>query len=195
MKQHDGLAMYRCGTRKTQRGAGLIEVLIAVLVMAIGILGVTAMQVAGKRNLYEATQRSLATALARDILERMRSNPTALNSYVATVGQGSISTAPATCTNADCDPVGLAARDLYEFEQAIDGASETVTSGSDTNSVGGLVNPTACITNNVGNITVSIAWRGAAETSDPDSGNTCGAGLYGTDDSQRRLLVISTYIE
>lgn len=182
-------------SRKQQRGVGLIEVLIAVLVMAIGILGVTAMQVAGKRNIYEATQRSLATALARDILERMRSNPSALSSYVATVGRGSISTAPASCNTSDCTPTALASRDLYDFEQALDGASETLTVGTDTSSTGGLVSPTACITNNAGNVTVSIAWRGASETSDPDPANTCGAGLYGANDSQRRLLVISTYIE
>ncbi len=68
--------------RARSAGIGLVEVLVALLVFSVGILGVTAMQLAAKRSGYEATQRSIATSLARDIIERMRSNPGQLPGYV-----------------------------------------------------------------------------------------------------------------
>ena len=51
-------------------GASLIEVLIAVLIFTSGALGLAGMQLVAKRNTYEATQRSIATGLAGDILEQ-----------------------------------------------------------------------------------------------------------------------------
>lgn len=182
--------------KTTQKGVGLIEVLVAMLIFALGILGMASMQLGAKRSSYDALQRSLATTLAHDIIERMRSNPStaALNVFgaVANVGGGSIGTTPAACTTA-CTPTQLAARDIWEWEQALDGASEI--SGS--TNVGGLVSPKACIAYAAGLVTVTIAWKGYESTYDPDNTNTCGAGLglYGTDEKERRLLVLTTYIE
>ena len=62
---------------KRQYGLGMIEVLVAGLIFALGVLGLSTMQVKAKRTSYDALQRSLATSLARDMVARMRSNPTA----------------------------------------------------------------------------------------------------------------------
>lgn len=178
--------------RRRARGAGLIEVLIAVLILSVGLLGMLAMQTTAKRTAHEAAQRSLATAMAREILERMRSNPSALGSYVATLGGGSIATAPASCVTGSCDSTQMASRDLYELEQMLDGAAEK---GSDATNVGGLVAPTACITNASGVVVVAIAWKGVAELRN-STASTCGngLGLYGTGEVLRRLVVLSTFI-
>ncbi len=183
-----------------QIGVGLIEVLIALLVLGVGILGMVSMQVTAKRNSYEATQRSIATALASDIIERMRSNPSELISYDAqTLGGGSIGTAPASCNTAPCVTSALASRDLYEWEQSLDGAAEKITLGGTTSNAGGLIDPQACIDTDTaglsGSVTVAIAWKGVAELTNPTA-STCGesSGLYGTDQKQRRLLVITTYV-
>lgn len=174
------------------RGAGLIEVLIAVLVLSVGLLGMLAMQTTAKRTAHEAAQRSLATTMAREILERMRSNPSALASYVGTLGRGSMATAPASCVTGSCTPTQMASRDRYELEQMLDGAAEQ---GSDAAKTGGLVAPTACITNATGVVVVAIAWKGVAELSNPTA-STCGngLGLYGAGEVQRRLVVLSTFI-
>ncbi len=74
---------------------GLVEVLVAVLIFAVGLLGMAAMQLAAKKSSYEATQRSIATSLSRDILERMRSNPGQIAAYVAN-DVGDTSSPPAT---------------------------------------------------------------------------------------------------
>jgi len=177
------------------RGAGLIEVLIAALVLAVGLLGMMTLQTTAKRYSYEAAQRSMASAVARDAIERMRSNPTVLPDYVATIGEGSISTAPTSCNTGTCTPAQLAARDLYEIELLLDGATERVTVDAVTSNAGGLVQPTACISHNAGNVQVAIAWRGVEEMTNPTESD-CGegTGLYGAGNVQRRLLVLSTFI-
>ena len=63
------------GRPRRSRGATLIEVLIAVLVLAVGILGLMGLQINGKRTTYEALQRSAAVNLAQDMINRMRANP------------------------------------------------------------------------------------------------------------------------
>lgn len=181
-----------------QGGIGLIEVLIAMLIFALGILGMATMQVNAKRVSYDALQRSIATALTRDIVERMRSNPsaTALAVFgaVNNLGGGTILAAPSACTQlSPCSPTQMATRDIWEWEQALDGASEVVGGVN----AGGLVSPKACITYAAGLVTVTIAWKGNNGQTDDIAANTCGRnlGLYGTGEVDRQLLVVTTYIE
>ena len=47
--------------RRSQAGAGLIEVLVAVLVMGVGLLGIAAMQATALRNHQSALERTQAT--------------------------------------------------------------------------------------------------------------------------------------
>lgn len=61
-------------TRRGQHGASLIEVLVAVLVMAIGLLGIAAMQTAALRNNQSALERSQAVIQSYAILDAMRAN-------------------------------------------------------------------------------------------------------------------------
>ncbi len=60
--------------RRRQRGLGLIEVLVALFVMAIGVLGAAAMQLNALRFNQFASERSQATFLAYEIADRMRAN-------------------------------------------------------------------------------------------------------------------------
>lgn len=57
-----------------QGGVGLIEVLIAVLVMAIGLLGIAALQATALRNSQSSMERSQATVHSYAILDAMRAN-------------------------------------------------------------------------------------------------------------------------
>jgi len=56
------------------KGFSLIEVLIALLVLAIGLLGLAALQAQALRYNHDAYVRTQATNLAYDIIERMRTN-------------------------------------------------------------------------------------------------------------------------
>ncbi|PPD30682.1 MAG: type IV pilus modification protein PilV [Methylomonas sp.] len=59
---------------KRQLGFSMIEVLVAVLVLAIGLLGVAAIQTVALKNNNSALQRSQATMLAYFMMDAMRAN-------------------------------------------------------------------------------------------------------------------------
>ena len=59
------------------RGVGLIEVLVAVLVLAIGLLGAAAMQATALRNSQSSLERSQGVMHVYTILDAMRANPAA----------------------------------------------------------------------------------------------------------------------
>lgn len=62
------------GRPPAQRGFSLLEVLIAVLVLSIGLLGLAGLYAVGLRSVDSANLRTQATVLTQDILERMRAN-------------------------------------------------------------------------------------------------------------------------
>ncbi|MCS3807277.1 type IV pilus modification protein PilV [Xanthomonas sp. 4461] len=66
--------MYRPLSKQLQRGATLIEVMISVLVMAIGLLGIAAMQTTALRNSQSSLERSGAVIQAYTVLDAMRAN-------------------------------------------------------------------------------------------------------------------------
>ncbi len=57
-----------------QRGAGLIEVMVAVLISATGVIGAAALQLNSVKFNQSANARSSAVFLANDICDRMRAN-------------------------------------------------------------------------------------------------------------------------
>ena len=83
-------------------GFTLLEVLIALLVLSIGLLGLAALQTTGLRANQMASMRTLATQFTYDITDRMRSNPAgvAAGDYVITRAQ--VPASPAV-TIADTD--------------------------------------------------------------------------------------------
>jgi len=66
---------------RQQRGAGLIEVLIAVLIMGIGLLGIAAMQTTALRNTSSSLDRSQAVIQNYAIAEALRSNLTETKTF------------------------------------------------------------------------------------------------------------------
>lgn len=57
-----------------EQGFTMVELMVAVLVLAIGLLGLAGLQVWGLSNNHNAYLRTQATLLAQDIIERIRSN-------------------------------------------------------------------------------------------------------------------------
>lgn len=73
-----------------QSGFTLLEVLIAILVLSIGLLGLAGMMASSMRNSHSAYQRTQATWLAYDMIDRMRVNRAAAiastNNYNIAIG-------------------------------------------------------------------------------------------------------------
>jgi type IV pilus assembly protein PilV len=85
-----------------QAGFTLLEVLIALLVMSIGLLGLAALQTTGLRSNQMASMRTLATQFTYDITDRMRSNPAGVagGEYTITRAEDPAGT-PATVAETD----------------------------------------------------------------------------------------------
>ena len=64
-----------------QSGIGIIEIMIALLVLTIGLLGMASMQTTGLQMTSEALSRSQATILANDIIDRARANRENMDDY------------------------------------------------------------------------------------------------------------------
>jgi type IV pilus assembly protein PilV len=77
-----------------QGGFTLLEVLIALLVLSIGLLGLAALQTTGLRSNQMASMRTLATQFAYEITDRMRANPDGVgdSEYVITTAQAPAAT-------------------------------------------------------------------------------------------------------
>lgn len=60
------------------RGFSLIEVLVALLVISVGVLGVAALQTKGLQYTQDTVLRNNAVMLANDLIEVMRANPESL---------------------------------------------------------------------------------------------------------------------
>jgi len=179
----------------------MIEVLIALFVLAVGMLGTASLQLTSKRSNMEAKDRVIATMVTQGFIERMRMNPRQLATYTD-AGAGRVldgtSFAAVDCSVA-CTDTEMANLDLYELEQALVGSSEQIGGTS----VGGVSEPRACIDGPGGGsatYTVAIAWRGLTPLSDPTI-HTCGqgSGVYDTADGAqadvyRRVLVVNTFI-
>lgn len=170
------------------RGMTFIEVLIALVIMVTGILGAVAMQAMAKKGSFDAMQRSLASSLAQDIIERMRSNDaTALGNYAGTDYGVTLNAIPSKrCIASDglCTSAEMNTNDLYEWESALMGAD--VKKGS--SNAGGLVDARACVTVNNNAINVVITWQGRTEIV---NGSTEGCGDSG---NKRRQVLVEAFI-
>ena len=112
------------GNRGQAAGFTLIEVLVALVVLSIGLLGLAALQTAGLKYDHSAYQYSQATQLAYDILDRMRANRTAANSTSAYVTNYSDTTPPmpVDCGQASnaCSASDMAAYDVHQWKNQLE---------------------------------------------------------------------------
>ena len=100
-----------------QAGVGMVEVLVALVLLALGVLGFTALQLRAVEAGDEALIRSQATLLLRGLTESIRANPEGQSFYRANVqAYAGISASPNTnrsCLDSSCTPQQMAAYDAF----------------------------------------------------------------------------------
>lgn len=104
------------------RGYSLIEVMVALLVLAIGVLGLQALLLATLRTSDASAGRTLVSLATQSLADRMAANTPAvwLGSYVGTLTADANATAEQTCARTTpCTPVQLAARDLAAWRREL----------------------------------------------------------------------------
>ncbi|TRW92786.1 type IV pilus modification protein PilV [Candidatus Methylobacter oryzae] len=145
-------------------GFTLIEILIAALVLAVGLLGLAGLQAASIKNNLSAYNRSQATQLAYDMADRMRANKNesldpASGSVIAastylTIAPTSAA-AQASCeTVTGCTRAQMAQNDLFQWNAALAG---TLPSGTGTITVVAATRV----------FTITVSWK-----DNPDGSNT-----------------------
>ena len=105
-------------SRSHNRGFTLVEVLVALVVMTVGMLGVAVLYVEGLRMNRTAIHRTLAVSLAADMADRIRANNQVPAGY-AGAGPG----ANNNCVNgpATCSPVEQAQDDWFWWSRDMSG--------------------------------------------------------------------------
>lgn len=93
-------------------GVSLIEVLVAVLIFSVGLIGLAGLLIVSTRSNQEAFVRTQVTFLAGSMADRMRANPVGLwtNAYDGNY-PASLSSIPACDATNACDPAKIAKRD------------------------------------------------------------------------------------
>ncbi len=139
--------------RKLQRGISLIESMVAIVVMALGILGILGVQMRTLADTQTGVRRAQAIRLIEDLSERMKVNPNALGSLGNyTTGWGAPGTPVVNCKVSACGTAQLAQYDITQWKQSVLNALPS----ADANV---FVVADETIANNRRQLGVMISWR------------------------------------
>lgn len=112
------MSSHRPPLLRHQSGVSLIEVLVAILVIALGILTMLAMQINSTKLTKTSEMRAMGALLVSDLADRMRANRTGFtNNEYAVTESAAAPKAITTCTGskANCTPAEMAQQDLAEW--------------------------------------------------------------------------------
>jgi type IV pilus assembly protein PilV len=164
-------------------GVTMLEVLVAIFILTVGLLGAAGLQSKMQTAEIEAYQRAQAIVLLQDMVDRVNANRKNADDYVTVVGT------PLGTAEIDCSALTSPAdKDKCDWNNALFGASETkgtVTLGAMNGARGCITNPVTAMPREV---VVAVAWQGMGPTFAPGA-TTCGQGAYGADDRVRRAMV------
>ena len=145
--------------KNTQKGVGLVEVLVALILLSIAVLGFVALQVRAVTASVEAGMNVQAINIARDLSERMRMNRAGLDEYK------NVSSPPTTCATAFCS-----ANDMAKFDYAQVKTRAT--------NLGMSMNVLNCQGSTLVRKCVYVAWGGTTATDGTTSTNCTNGTAY-----------------
>ena len=149
---------------KSNGGFTLIEVLITMVVLALGLFGMAKLQGTALMQNQNSYYRSQATQLAYDIADRIRANraeavKTAASKYI-TLSPSSAAEKTACNASPGCTPVLMAENDIYQWNLQV---VSTLPMG------GGFINVSGSV------YTITLQWDdnrdGTVDTTSTGSGN------------------------
>jgi type IV pilus assembly protein PilV len=159
----------------------LIEVLITIVIIAIGLLGMAGIHARSSLLEFESYQRAQALILLQDMVDRMNANAANVAGEYggANVGTGN--------TSACSDTSSRALADLCEWSTLLSGAAEQ--SGG---SKGAMIDGRGCVSR-IGatpSYLVSVVWQGMSDTVPPVT--DCGKDQYSSESRRRAVTAIVT---
>jgi len=148
-----------------QRGVSLIESLVALLILALGVLGLAGLQAGTLAQARNANARAAAVQMANDLMERMRLNagmarqlPAVSIASLYEIDWGVLSEKAPDCHSRPCTGAELARHDLSQWKQSW----QTVLPGADARVFHSRTDPTQ--------LGVMLGWSDVGTTpfSQPD---------------------------
>jgi type IV pilus assembly protein PilV len=155
-----------------QHGSVLIEVLVATLIVAFGLLGLGGLQMRLQLSDMESYERAQALTLLDDMASRIAANRAQTAAYVTGAASplGTGTTCPTTATT-------IQQTDTAQWCAALQGAAEKLGNSKS----GAAVGARGCVESiGVNRYLITVAWQGLTPVSAPPAAVGCGAGLYDT---------------
>lgn len=162
------------------RGFTLIEVLIALVVLAFGMLALARTLGRSAQEELEAQQRVVAMTLAADMVARIGGNSKRAADYVGDyVADGPVEDCAAAAAGV--------ARDQCEWRNRLRGAD--IQDGNKL--IGSPLGARGCVVAAEPNVyVIAVAWQGVLATQAADS--PCGANAFGADNEKTRRVHSTT---
>jgi len=132
--------------KQQQKGVGLPEIMVAMLLLGVAVIGFAGLQVRALSSTNDAMYRTQAIAIAQDFAERMALNPTAKATYL-----GTWNTAAVECETKNCTSVQMAQYDMF-----------TIADLADVTLPKGKIAVMPCIERN--NVCIYVSWNGTTPT-------------------------------
>ena len=143
------------------KGFTLMEVLVALAVLSIGLLGMAGMQLFSMKSSHNAYLQSQASFFAYDLIDKMRANPTGFNigAYDST-----LTNIPGTFTNcqtttAACTPLQLAIFELTQWKCSLGAFSTDPACVAPLNMTSVLPNGDGSVVRNGNDVVVTVQWQ------------------------------------
>ncbi len=174
----------RINSRRFMHGVSMIEVLVTTLVLALGILGTSALQITGLKGTDAAHYRTVATFIANEMADRIRANPEGMISgdYEtnpdAPISCTPISESTINCNVNSCTPSQLALFDKTQLtcgHVRRTGDWRTANKGGVTGSLPGGTLSISCGTSGCGgntDHTITVSWNERADHEGQNTINT-----------------------
>jgi type IV pilus assembly protein PilV len=173
----------------------MLEILIAIVIVLLGVLGLAGLIVRSNQAELESYQRVQALLLAQDMADRINVNRKVASCYsngatgvqLGTTTGGGYTGTPACLVGTDPQQQQRAVADMNAWDSQLQGSAE-VQSGAN---IGAMIDARGCITQisaATQTYIVAVAWQGLAATAAP--GNTCAQNLYGND-ALRRVVTLT----
>lgn len=141
-------------SKRVQQGVGLTEVLVALLLLSVGVMGFVALQVRASATGNESFARTQAMAIAQDLGERVRLNIAQID-YYTTAGNWSAAGNTTACVAADCSPMQLA---QYDIDNVNNSAATLLPNGQ--------IRMQQCVGSTLGNVfnCIYVSWDDTTPT-------------------------------
>ncbi|MCT9977031.1 type IV pilus modification protein PilV [Acinetobacter sp. I-MWF] len=162
---------------KYQKGIGMMEILVALLILAIGVLGFIALQYRALEATSESTYRVQAVTIARDLAERIRVNRNAFSVYKTELSTAANQkTYKTNCLTTSCSDTDLADFDVSQIttRAAVFGMTMNIMNCQNTNN-------RSCI---------YVAWGDSSATDGSNSGDCTNGNAYNPNST---CIIMETY--